>query len=273
MFLLDRRRGRREYNLTYERLPYCGQTGSLGDLFGHAQAPDKDYFLAVGLKKSYGAITAAHPQGAAIEAATGNKLLNAVGVGGLAGALSGAAVLAGITSALIAANVASIFPYAGALLFAAESGSFLSAGALGAAGFGFVQIAAAGGPAVGDTLDKSTEIRVPLTLSGPTLFGPGDTLSSQVLIRRGSGSGNTDATMWYGSAAGLKGSTHFDATFGGVSVPVHYTGAACGVAKGSAPPCSRPLNQAAGSGAVTAVQQAGKDFVSFGNWLMVIGTS
>ncbi len=94
------------YNITYDPTPFCYAQSPLSIAFSFPATPAASYFLAVGLKKSYGAALAANNQyGAAISYATANNMPNATALPLAVGAGTGVgAALA------VAGTAASIFP-------------------------------------------------------------------------------------------------------------------------------------------------------------------
>lgn len=95
------------YNISYSGAPFCfPDPFSLGP-----EAPDKNYFLAVGLLRSYGKDIAADPRGAAITAGTARGIAFYASLP-LIGAAAAAAVIIG-TPVLISTGVAAaVFPFA-----------------------------------------------------------------------------------------------------------------------------------------------------------------
>ena len=95
---------------------------SLSEAFSFHDVPAPDYFLAVGLKKSYGAALGADDQrGAAISYAVANEISNVRALSSVVGLVSGGA--AGVA---VAATAASIFPYTVGIAAAAAQGLSIS---------------------------------------------------------------------------------------------------------------------------------------------------
>lgn len=93
------------YGISYDPRPFC-YPNPLGQLFSFPATPAPSYFLAVGLKKSYGAALAAdNQQGAAISYALANDISNVRALSAAVGIVSGVAA-----GGAVAATAAAIFP-------------------------------------------------------------------------------------------------------------------------------------------------------------------
>jgi hypothetical protein len=89
-----------EYELSYNGAPYCG--GQLSNLFLGADAPDESYFLAYGLKNSYGKHASTNPDFGALVADTGINVGAAWGIG--AGVAATIALASGVPIVVAAVN-------------------------------------------------------------------------------------------------------------------------------------------------------------------------
>lgn len=93
------------YGISYDPRPFC-YPNALASLFTFPATPAPDYFLAVGLKKSYGAALAAgNQQGTAISYALANDISTVRVLSSAAGLASGLAA-----GGAVAATAASLFP-------------------------------------------------------------------------------------------------------------------------------------------------------------------
>jgi hypothetical protein len=170
-----------EYDLSYSGAPYCG--GQLSNLLLGAEAPDEDYFLAYGLKNSYGKTASTNPDFGLLVADTGINLGLAWGIGaGIGAALATAVglpiVIASVNAAL-AASVAAGSVDAGIIVASGGSSVVLGAlpGALAAAAgpIAIVLIAVAIGVAAGIKVFTTEETRKNINNLNPLLKQVTDT--------------------------------------------------------------------------------------------------
>ncbi len=111
-----------DYGLSYDPTPFCYASSPLNSALTFPATPAASYFMAVGLKKSYGAALAANNQhGAAISYALVNEMSGVRVYSAAAGLVSGIAAAAGA-----AATAASIFPYTVGIAAAAAEGLSIS---------------------------------------------------------------------------------------------------------------------------------------------------
>jgi hypothetical protein len=115
-----------EYELSYNGAPYCGR--QLSNVFLGAEIPDESYFLAYGLKNSYGKLASTNPDFGALVADTGINVGVAWGIGASIAATlalaTGATVTAVAVSAALAAATAAatVSAAAGAVSAGAATG-------------------------------------------------------------------------------------------------------------------------------------------------------
>ena len=81
-----------EYDISYNGAPFCGH--QLSNVFLGAEAPDESYFLAFGLKNSYGKTASTNPEFGLLVADTGINVGLAAGIGaGIGAALATATAI------------------------------------------------------------------------------------------------------------------------------------------------------------------------------------